>query len=158
MTKIEIAHKFDISLTTLSTWITEGLPYTRKGGKGKGYDFDLQEVESWIAKYKLPASTGDTTYADARRRREAALAGIKELELKVRKGELLNVDVVMKLQGAVLQNIRSRILSLPAKLATLSFGSRTIAENEAIIRKGIHEVLDEISVINFRDVSRTMKK
>ena len=154
MTKNEIARKFDISLTTLSTWITEGLPYTRKGGKGKGYDFDLQEVEVWIAKYKLPASTDDMTYADARRRHEAAKAAIKELELKVRKGELLDVDIVMKLQGGVLQSIRSRILSLPAKLATLSFGSSTIAENESIIRKGIYEVLDEVRDINFSEVSR----
>lgn len=158
MTKNEIAHKLDISLTTLSTWLTEGLPYTRKGGKGKGYDFNLQQVEDWIAKYKLPASTGDMSYAESRRRREAALAGIKELELKVRKGELLNVDVVMKLQGGVLQNIRQRILSLPVKLAVLCYGSSSIAENEAIIRKGIHEVLDEISTINFRDVSKGAKK
>src|SRR3972149_5144626 len=101
MTKNEIAHKFDISLTTLSTWITEGLPYARKGGKGKEYNFDLQAVQDWVNKYKLPA-TGDMTYADARRRHEAARAAIKELELKVRKGELLHVDTVMKLQGAVL--------------------------------------------------------
>ncbi len=115
MTKNELARKFDISLTTLSTWIAEGLPYTRKGDKGKKYDFDIKAVEDWVNKYKLPASIGDMTYADARLRHEAAKAAIKELELKIKQGELLNVDVVMKLQGAVLQNIRSRILSLPAK-------------------------------------------
>ena len=155
MTKSELGQKLDVSLTTINNWISEGMPYIRKGKK---YDFDLRAVEDWVNKYKLPASTDDMTYADARRRHEAAKAAIKELEFKVRKGELLHVDIVMKLQGAVLQNIRSRILSLPAKLAVLSFGSSTIAENEAIIRKGIYEVLDEISTINFRDVSRTGKK
>lgn len=155
MTKHELGRKFDVSITTVSNWIAEGMPCIRKGKK---YDFDLKAVEDWIAKYKLPASINDTSYADARRRLEAAKAGIKELELSIKKGELLHVDTVMKLQGGVLQNIRSRILSLPVKLATLSFGSATIAENESIIRKGIHEVLDEISTINFRDVTRKAKK
>src|SRR3972149_11982402 len=155
MTKNELGRKFDVSLTTISNWIAEGMPYIRKGKK---YDFDIKAVEDWVNKYKLPASTGDMSFAEARKRLEVAKAGIKELELKIRKGELLNVDTVMKLQGGVLQSIRSRILSLPAKLATLSFGSSPIAENESIIRKGIYEVLDEVSPINFRDVSRTMKK
>lgn len=155
MTKHELANKFDVSITTISNWIAEGLPCIRKGKK---YDFDIKAVEDWVAKYKLPTSTGDMSYAEARLRLEAAKAGIKELELKVRKGELLNVDTVMKLQGGVLQNIRQRILSLPVKLAVLCYGSSSIAENEAIIRKGIHEVLDEISTINFRDVTRKAKK
>lgn len=105
---------------------------------------------------KLAAGQGSLSLTDERVRLTKINADRKDLQLQKEKGELLHVDTVMKLQGGVLQNIRSRILSLPVKLATLSFGSATIAENESIIRRGIYEVLDEIREINFSEVSRVV--
>ena len=103
---------------------------------------------------RLAEGGGSLSLTDERTRLTKISADRKDLQLQKEKGELLNVDIVMKLQGGVLQAIRSRILSLPAKLATLSFGSSTIAENESIIRKGVYEVLDEVRDINFSEVSR----
>ena len=119
-------------------------------------DKSLKENSDPSRKLDKPVEQMNFTEARTVREQYRALKEMQDYQKRV--GQLLDTDTVMRLQGAVLQNIRSRILSLPAKLAVLSFGSSTIAENEAIIRKGIHEVLDEISTINFRDVSRTGKK
>lgn len=119
-------------------------------------DFPLATKQLLEYYRKLAAGQGSLSLTDERIRLTKINADRKDLQLQKEKGELLHVDTVMKLQGGVMQNIRSRILSLPAKLATLSFGSSTIAENESIIRKGIYEVLDEIKEINFSDVSRVV--
>lgn len=117
-------------------------------------DFPLATKQLLEYYRKLAAGQGSLSLTDERVRLTKINADRKDLQLQKEKGELLHVDTIMKLQGGVMQNIRSRILSLPAKLATLSFGSSTIAENESIIRKGIYEVLDEIREINFGEVSR----
>lgn len=51
MNKNEIAHHFEVSLTTINNWIRRGMPYMQAGGKGKSWRFDLAEVEAWQADY-----------------------------------------------------------------------------------------------------------
>lgn len=162
MTKQELSRKFDVSLTTISNWLAEGMPYIRKGGRGQVYDFDVKKVEGWVNKYKLPASTNDMSYAEARRRRESALAAIKELDLQLKQGRLINTEKAQKEWQRVLSIIRNRLLGLPTKLTPVVYGCGSPGEVFTLLKKEIHHVLDELgSRQTYRkekdDKSRTRK-
>lgn len=88
---------------------------------------------------------GSLTLTDERTRLTKINADRKNLQLEKERGELLHVDTVMKLHGAVFQNIRSKMLAIPSKLAPLTYGARTIPEIEATLRKAIYECLEEVA-------------
>lgn len=121
---------------------------------GNKIDFPMACMKYIAYIKKLGEGGGSLSLTDERTRLTKINADRKDLQLQKEKGELLHVDTVMALQGGVLKNIRQRLLSLPVKLATLSYGSASIAETESVIRKGIYEVLDEIREIDFSEVSR----
>lgn len=152
MTKQELAKKLDVSVTTITNWLTEGLPYTSKGSKGKGYLFDLEQVEEWIRQYKLPASTDDISFAEARRRRESALAGIKELELHYRQGKLWDSERVTEIYSRYLGAFRNRLLSFPAKLSPQLYGAKSIAEISTLLKKHVDQALNDLADLSFSDV------
>lgn len=61
----------------------------------------------------------DTSYAEARRRKELALAHLRELEFKQKAGELVNTRSVQDSWFAVLRLTRNRILNIPDRVADM---------------------------------------
>ncbi len=50
LTKEQLASAFDVSLTTVSTWIRKGCPYVERGSNGKAWQFSLSQVAAWREK------------------------------------------------------------------------------------------------------------
>ena len=102
---------------------------------------------------KLAAGQGSLSLTDERTRLTKINADRKDLQLNKERGDLLHVDICMKLWGAVCQNMRGKMLAIPKKLAPLTFGARTIPEIEATIRKAIYECLEEVSEPDLKRVA-----
>lgn len=47
MNKQQIAEHFNVSTVTVGNWLSRGMPYRKRGAKGKGYEFDLATVIKW---------------------------------------------------------------------------------------------------------------
>ena len=81
----------------------------------------------------------------ARLRRELAMAELKELDLAVRKGELVAAAEAEKQMGAMILNAKSKLLALPGKLAPMLAGLSDAGRVESIIKSGIYEALNELA-------------
>ena len=57
------------------------------------------------------------TLKDARRRKELALASLRELQLKEREGELVSRTAVERLMFATARSVRDNLLNIPDRVA-----------------------------------------
>ena len=65
------------------------------------------------------AATGKVTEAEARRRKEAALAELREIEIAEKRGELIDVAQMEQAWSTVGQTIRDNLLGMPDKLTPM---------------------------------------
>ena len=79
---------------------------------------------------------------------------MKRLRLAQARGDLLETEKAMKLWGGVCANMRSKLLALPNKMATLVFSLKTIPEINARLQSSIYEVLNELSNPDLAAVAR----
>jgi len=47
MNRTELAREFNVSLTTIDSWIRNGMPCITQGGPGKKWKFNLDQVAAW---------------------------------------------------------------------------------------------------------------
>ncbi len=82
--------------------------------------------------------------AEALRRKEWALAGLRENELARKNGEVIEVAYVEKCQAQVNSNIKQRLLGLPAKLTPrlVSVASPALIKN--ILEREVRQCLEEL--------------
>ena len=91
-----------------------------------------------LGKQKIP-------YSEALRRKMLAAARLSEMELAQKKGELVELESVRKVQEEVNSNIRSRLLLLPPKLAQRLVGIEEPATLQAIVEAEVVETLNELA-------------
>src|SRR5438067_7033751 len=90
----QLAKKENVSVTTIANWVRKGCPAPRS--KSGAYRFVLKDVRRWRAENLASATASGNTLTDARRRKENAVAGLRELELRKRQGELVEREAVKK--------------------------------------------------------------
>lgn len=117
-------------------------------------DFPLSCMMYIEYKNKLQEGGGSLSLTDERCRLTKINADRKELQLDRERGELLHVDAVMMFTGAVMQNIRNKMLALPKKMSPIVFGSKSIPEVEEVIKKYVYECLTEVSEPDFKSIAR----
>ena len=84
-------------------------------------------------------------YNQAKAKKEAALAELAEIEVRVKRGELLPADVVLAHWQGMIASMRSRLLALPSRLAAVTMGCQTLQESERAAMALVREALTEIS-------------
>lgn len=97
---------------------------------------------------------------------------LKNLELKEKEGKLIEVDIAMQKWGNVIQQAKSKILSLPSRLAPIVVDCKSISEIKSEAESICHEILFELAspelgkpeskikkeVIIKKDMKREVKK
>jgi phage terminase Nu1 subunit (DNA packaging protein) len=81
---------------------------------------------------------------DARRRRDLALAGIRELELSAKRGEFVPIKAVMKERGELGRAIRDAVMSIPDRLSHVLAAENDPRKIARILRGAISESLTEL--------------
>jgi phage terminase Nu1 subunit (DNA packaging protein) len=118
----EISQILDVDISTIKRWISNGLPCDR-AGRGKPCRLDATEVAAWMREKGLTGKLGrpKTETAKeleaARIRKENALADRYELDVAVRRGELLERVDVERMNVQKVAALRNALLSLPASLS-----------------------------------------
>ena len=80
---------------------------------------------------ELIEGRGSASYADEKKRKTRLEADRKELDLERMRGEVISTSKAMGLWGAVCFSIRSKLLSIPTKIAPLVFSLKSIPEIKA---------------------------
>jgi hypothetical protein len=79
--------------------------------------------------------------SSAKSRFQLARAQIAEAEARARAAELVDAEAVDDAWAAIVSNVRARLLPLPAKIAPLAHGARTLAEAASVVKDAVDEAL-----------------
>jgi len=144
----EIAELYGVSLPTVTSWVKRGCPYVRAGNRGKEWQFNTAAVAEWReqqAYANAVGNSGDWDLEEARRRREAAEAALKEIELAKARGEVVEIEAVADIVGDDYSRVRARLIAIPPKLAPLVHRAESVAEIREYLDDGVREALAELS-------------
>jgi phage terminase Nu1 subunit (DNA packaging protein) len=141
----EIAQLFDVDDSTVRKWGLSGCP----NSKGKsGNKWNEAEVAGWLRRHGLLGAIGtaetDPSTADARRRKELALARRYELESDVMLEKVHDGAECQRAMVALVTEARNSLLELPRVLAGQLVGLDA-AGMESVLDQRIRETLEELS-------------
>ena len=141
-----------VTISQLSDWTgldrrtvkrrLEGLPFDDGGRAGHHY-----ESRDALKRLYLGEITTDETLDPQQERAQldAARRRLAELEYQRRRGELIESDVVENHWVKMASNCRSRLLTLPSRLATAVVACTTVPEIEKSAKAIIYEALAELA-------------
>lgn len=150
----EMADLLAVDPTTLDRWVRQGCPVIEKAGKGRPASFEAGAVVRWYAAREADkalesaeAEIADEALEEWRRRKVAAEAQLRELELARSKGEVVSADHVMRSMRDTLVGGREYVVRhTPGRIARRVIGEtvehkiRTACEDE--IRQALHAWAD----------------
>jgi hypothetical protein len=140
---LPLATKEDVSTKTVASWVRKGCPHTRT--KTGAYHFTLTEVQRWRAENLSPQASIPNTLHEARRRKETAIAELRELELRKRKGELVLRSEVEKRFLDIVRRARDVLQKIPDRVAGICAAATDQATIHAHLTKEIHQALEDLS-------------
>jgi phage terminase Nu1 subunit (DNA packaging protein) len=85
------------------------------------------------------------TLKDARRRKELALAGLRELQLKQRQGELVSKVAVENQLFSLARTVRDTLLNVPDRVSGQCASLRDQAQIHALLTKEIAQCLEDLT-------------
>ena len=139
-----IAKLLDLSERRVQQLSREGvIPKAERGqydliGSVRGYVRYLRDQA-------VKAQAGAPDYAAERARFIRARADIAEMEAEEKRLSLIAADQIEAAWIAVLALLRTRLLSLPDRLAPQIFDQSTVGDTRNLIRTAIREVLDDLA-------------
>jgi transcriptional regulator with XRE-family HTH domain len=151
LTQLEVAKMLGVNPATIRNWEMNANEEIGPFPKSKeGYLWSACLL--WYVKYQaltkykdLMMPKGATTLEDEKKRKEAALASMAELELAERQGKMVGAKDVERKWTDVVLKIRSKLLCLPSRLSTIIRDGSTSVEKQEVIEEEIIEVLKELS-------------
>lgn len=145
-----VAEHFRKSVRQVRNWRREGMPVL------SGDRYDLVQIESWRAQKKggrgpaapdgrQPALVreGDKDYQDMRAKR--AMADLRELEYKLRRGEVVERKEVEQLFVSRIMAVKQGLLNLSRSLPPQLSHCQEEREMEILIARAVRELLDDFS-------------
>jgi hypothetical protein len=100
--------------------------------------------EALLADIESQHDAGENFF-NAQRRKEIALANLRELEEKLKCGSLIEVDAVRVEWGKHISAVKNSLLLLPSKLAPKLASSTEVLKCQHLLDKALRDVLTELS-------------
>lgn len=135
MSREELAETLEVSLNTVTAWLSKGMPMAQEGGNGKAYELQLSACFAWRQAQKadedlrsekvkraqaamrlalVGGSAGDTIEAlDPKTRREIIAAQIEQERFQRDRNQLMRRDDVHETFEVVYGIIRDRMNAAP---------------------------------------------
>lgn len=175
VTGAELAIILGYHANSVEQWKRQGMPVKREGSKGVPHRYDTAECIQWLirrevervtaelqARYGLSGGIGqpgesggaesDTNLAakplDYKDRLGLAKARQAELEITLAEGKVVQIADVERVLSGMAAGVRSRLLSLPVRLARQMAALTDETECRQALDKEIAEALTEISKID----------
>lgn len=145
ITQAELARRLKVSRASVCKAVKGGRITPDEDGM-----FDPVEAElQWVSNTRQTAGSKRTKsaggYAEARGRKEAALARMAELRLAQAEGNLVELDAVLFVLRDLGTGLRDRLENLADRLAPEVFQRPTLTEVHSRISDVCHDVLMDLS-------------
>ena len=153
----------------------KGLPFH---GDARGRTFRWSEVREWWVDYQIalrgnsgnapamasaprpvlvlpapqedlgPPEVAPETFKEALTRKTRADADLKELELAVKRGQVVAIADVQKLLESLFVNVKQKIMAIPSKFGARLDGVRDRNQRKAILDAECRQICQELSTIS----------
>jgi len=143
-TQAEVAAHLGVSAKYISDLIGKGV--LKRAAVGK-YDIDACRkayIEHIREQAAGRASAGELNLSEERARLAKEQADAKEMENAVERGDLVYIEDVAKQIENQLTKVRTRLLSVPTKVAPEAHSCASVREVQAVIEQAIVEALNEL--------------
>jgi len=151
ITTTEMSALLGVHKNTIHEWVSQGCPTAVRATRGHANQFMLSDVLEWHKSRAVIAATGsnDLMSADeAKRRKLMAEAGLQEIELNKRKGEIIELAEVEKKLSNTFAVIRSNMLKVSDRTSIRLIGETDETRIKKIIREEINQALEALSSWN----------
>lgn len=147
--RADLAAIFGVVPNTVTEWVRKGCPVLSRGSHGREYQFDTAAVIKWRMdglKEGLSKSDGreKPNFEIDRARKMQADADIAEVERDLARGSVVRISEVEDAVRAEYAVVRTRLGSLPGRLAPKVDPDRAV-EIQPLIAEMVDEVLLELS-------------
>ena len=134
-----------ISEAAFTRLLQAGLP---RKGDGKSARYDAQRIVRWHADWKFEQgrqSVQPKDYEDAKARKMIAEAELAELDVAIRRGELMTVEEGRKVIAQFQDRTVSALKAFPTRHAHTLVGIQTLPEAEARARLVASEIISGLA-------------
>ena len=143
-TQAQVAAHLGVSAKYINDLIGKGvIAYAAKGK----YDIDACRkayIEHIREQAAGRASSGELNLSEERARLAKEQADAKEMENAVERGDLVYIEDVAKQIENQLTKVRTRLLSVPTKVAPEAHACASVREVQAVVEQAIVEALNEL--------------
>lgn len=149
LTPKDTADRLGVSTRTLLNFEKRGLPVA---GEGAAKRYPWPAAREWFNEYLQDQAAPDgSELEEARVRKWTAEARKSEYELARVEGSMVTVGDMERLLEDVLQRLRGKLLSLPAKLAPRMVNLDSYAQALPILEAEVAEIMAELSLDKAED-------
>lgn len=141
VSKARLVEILGVSSTQVDNYQKAGMPFEKSGKRGTSNKYNTAECIRWLVDRK----SEKLDYNAERTRLTKLQADKQELEIKIMEGELLRADDVKSTWANIFNQIKSNLLAVPTRAATMLQGVETPAESKRIIESLLRETLDKIA-------------
>lgn len=143
LTRQQLATALETTAGTITRWERDGMPVAERAPRGKPSLFDLQAVRAWRATVDAqPDRAATFSLASAKAKESEKRTEKLELEIGLKRGDLVHRDQVIREAHAFGRAVMAKIRSLPRRAEHSGVIERVqVAGLEALCR----ELLEEIS-------------
>jgi hypothetical protein len=141
LTTDQLAYMWATSKVSIAAWSKDWL-FPAKVKRGK-FDANIAHrlfVENQVIPKYVKPDDGTESTDSAKRRKEIALANIKEMQEAETRGELIQKDDAIKWVGGLVAEAKQRFIALPRRLAPVLYG-KDIRDIENDIRLEVNRIL-----------------
>jgi phage terminase Nu1 subunit (DNA packaging protein) len=135
---------------TISDWLKAGLPIHKKARPGEkgGHQFIMKDVVTWLESRAVNQAVGNTdlmTADEAKRRKLSAEAGLQEIILAKRKGDVIELSDVEKKLSNSFAILRSSMLKIPDRTSMQLVGETDEEVIKQVLKQEITEALEGLA-------------
>lgn len=146
----ELTNMLGVHKNTVFDWMKAGMPVAHRAPVGTrgGHKFMMSDVLEWHRSRAVIQATGSNELMsadEAKRRKLMAEAGLQEIELNKRKGDVIELAEVEKKLSNTFAVIRSNMLKVSDRTAIRLIGETDETRIKKIIRDEINQALDALS-------------
>ena len=147
---LEMAEILGVTRNTVFNWVKIGMPYVKRADPERKtrWVFDTADVIAWRELQAAQTAIQDTSNVeleDAKRRKLAAEASLAELALSKARADAISIKDVEKAWSDIVTTFRSKMLSLPQKLAPIVAGETQERRVLSLLQADVFEALNELS-------------
>jgi len=144
LNRAQAADVLGCHVTGLDGKVRRGMPYEKKGGRGKEWVFESKEIIQWEKDQAVKNAVGDTTLADEdelKRRKLAAETTIAEVEAAKAKGLVADLEEIERQYSDLHVDFRTRMRQIPARAAPQLLGESSERAIKEVLLDEINEAL-----------------